>query len=113
MAHRIFWPIGAEQPGNAAMFSVDKEASYELLSVRTGVGAQPPYRCINGKHLMPEFSAEGARKEMKDLIVRFKNEDGQRIRANFERLGEDYGKNWHEGGEAQVSMEQFLKSHLG
>ncbi|KAL0069043.1 hypothetical protein AAF712_003726, partial [Marasmius tenuissimus] len=32
----IFWPMGADQPSNAALITLTHRASFELLSVRTG-----------------------------------------------------------------------------
>jgi hypothetical protein len=90
--------------------SVGHEAAFELLSVRKGLGARLPYRCRGGP--APEFSAEGTRKETHMLLKDLKGEKGRRIRANFERLGDAYGQNWEEGGEAKVNLEGFLKNYV-
>jgi hypothetical protein len=107
---RILYPIAADQPGNALLMSVGHEAAFELLSVRTGLGAQMPYRCRDGP--MPEFSVEGVKKEIQELLTRIKGEEGRRVRANFERLGDAYRKNWDEGGEARINLEGFLKKYV-
>jgi uncharacterized protein (DUF2267 family) len=78
--------------------------------VRTGVGAQLPYRCRDGP--APDFSVEGVKKEMRELLERLKGEEGQRIRANLESLSDAYGKTWDEGGEAKTNLEEFLKQYI-
>jgi hypothetical protein len=104
------YPVAGDQPGNAALISVKHQAAFELLSVRTGLGAQMPYRCRGGPS--PDFSVEGVRKEVRELLERLKGEEGGRVRANAERLGEAYAKGWDEGGEAKTNLEQLLKLYV-
>jgi hypothetical protein len=107
---RIFYPMAADQPGNALLMSVKHDAAFELLSVRSGLSDRLPYRCQDGPR--PEFSVEGVKREIRELLRRMKGEEGRRIRANFERLSEAYKKTWDEGGEAQVNLEAFLRKYL-
>jgi hypothetical protein len=91
--------------------TVQHEAAFEFLSVRTGeLGEKLPYRCRNGS--APEFTTEGVKKETRELLKRMKGEEGRRVRANFERLGEAYGRNWEEGGEAKLNLEGFLTKYV-
>jgi hypothetical protein len=107
---RVFYPIAGDQPGNALLMSVKHQAAFELLSVRTGLGQQLPYRCRDGP--APDFSADGVKKETRTLLERLKGEDGRRVRANFERLGEAYGKTWREGGEAKANLDRFMTKYI-
>jgi hypothetical protein len=107
---RIFYPLSVDQPGNALILTVNHEAGFELLSVRTGLGERVPYRCRNGP--APEFSVEGVKREVRELLQRLKGEEGQRIRANLERLGDAYRMNWEEGGEAKRNLEGFMKQYI-
>jgi hypothetical protein len=102
--------MAADQPGNALLLTVQHKAAFEFLSVRTGLGERIPYRCRDGP--APEFSVEGTKKETRDLLKRIKEEEGRHVRANFERLGEAYGRNWEKGGEARVNIEGFLKKYV-
>jgi hypothetical protein len=108
---RIFYPISGDQPANALLMTIKHEAAFEFLSVRTGVlGEQLPYRCRNGP--VPEFSPDGVKKETRELLKRLNGEEGRRVRANFERLGEAYSRNWEESGEARLNLEGFLTKYV-
>jgi hypothetical protein len=86
--------------------SVKHRAAFELLSARTGAGAQLPYRRHDGT--APEFSVEGVKKEVSELLERLKGEEGQRVRATLGRLSEAYGKRWDNGGEAKTNLEGYI-----
>jgi hypothetical protein len=90
--------------------SVKHDAAFELLAVRTGLGEQLPYRCRDGP--TPDFSPRGVKKEIRELLKFLKGKEGQRVRANFERLGELYRGNWDEGGEARINLEGFLRKYV-
>jgi hypothetical protein len=108
---RIMWPFGGDQPGNAALLSITHEAAFELLSVREGDGAQQPLRA-KGKAPV-DFSVNGVRKETQDLLIKLKGPEGQRVRANAERLGDELDKSWKEGGEARRELQRFMHKFLG
>jgi hypothetical protein len=86
------------------------KAAFELLSVRTGPGAQPPYRCIGGPQ--PEFTVEGVRKETRDLLKRLDGEEGRQVRTNLEVLGKLSDSAWAEGGSAKQEMNGFLRAYI-
>jgi hypothetical protein len=88
--------------------SVGHEAGFELLSVRTGLGERLPYRCGGGP--APDFSAEGVKKETRELLERLRGDDGRRVRANVERLGNTLQTSWEDGGAARVNLEEFWRS---
>jgi hypothetical protein len=111
MIPRIFYPIAADQPGNALLMTVKHEAAFELLSVRTGSGARRPYR--RGDAPEPEFSAEGVRRETRELLLRMKGEEGGRVRRNVEYLADVYGRTWNDGCEAKRNLDGFLAKYIG
>jgi hypothetical protein len=105
------WPFIGDQPGNAALLSVTHEAAFELLSVREGVGAQQPLR-MQAKGRV-DFTVDGVRKEVREILVKIKGPEGERVRANAERLGAELDKSWNEYGEARRELQSFIhKFHV-
>jgi hypothetical protein len=100
------WPHLGDQPGNSALLSITHEAAFELLSVREGDGARQPLR-MKGKHTV-DFSVEGVRKETREVLLKIKGPEGERIRANAEKLGEALAESWQEGGEASRDLTMFM-----
>jgi hypothetical protein len=105
------WPFHADQPTNAALLSITHGAAFELLSVREGGAARQPLRA-KGKTPI-DFSIEGVRKETRELLVKLKNSEGERVRANAVHLGEELEKSWKEGGEARGELQRFMQMFLG
>jgi hypothetical protein len=105
------WPFIGDQPSNAALLSITHEAAFELLSVRSGLGARQPLR-MEGEEPV-DFSIEGVRKETRELLVKLKGSEGVRVRSNAERLGVELDKSWKEGGEASGELQSFLSKFFG
>jgi hypothetical protein len=103
------WPFASDQPINAALLSLTHGAAFELLSVRSGAGARPPYR-FNDDHNSQSvaFTVDGVRKETHELLARLKSEEGVQVRANAEKLGDAMEGSWKKGGEADLQVEAFL-----
>jgi hypothetical protein len=100
------WPFGGDQNNNAALMSITHGAAFELLSVREADAARQPRR-MHGRATL-DFSLEGTREEMRALLAKLKGEEGERVRANAERLGDALDLGWKEGGEARGELERFL-----
>jgi hypothetical protein len=100
------WPFIGDQPGNAALLSIMHNAAFELLSVRERAGARQPLQMDSKKPV--DFSAEGARKETRELLVKLKGPEGERMRANAGRLDVELDKLWEEGGEARENLQGFF-----
>jgi hypothetical protein len=105
------WPFASDQPANAAILSVQHEAAFELLSVRESHGARQPLR-LEGKTAV-DFSVDGVRKETRELLQKIKGPEGERVRANADKLGSELEKSWKEGGEAREQLDKFLSKFLG
>jgi hypothetical protein len=103
------WPVASDQPINAALLSITHGAAFELLSVRSGAGARPPYRLKDEKSSQSmAFTVDSVRKETHELLARLKSEEGVRVRANAEKLGDAMEGSWKKGGEADLQVEAFL-----
>jgi hypothetical protein len=88
------------------ILSVAHAAGFELVSVRDGSATRQPLRFVGQDTI--DFSVDGVRNEMRELLVKLHNDDGARIRANAVRLGNDMSKGWQKGGEASREVERFL-----
>ncbi|KAL0572328.1 hypothetical protein V5O48_009632 [Marasmius crinis-equi] len=108
----IFWPMGADQPLNAAILSLEHKASFELVSVRTGKGTGQPHRLSGDSHDEVQFTLDAVREELRQLLVKIRGEEGKAVAANVGKLSEQISQLWKEGGEARVEMEQFLRKYL-
>jgi hypothetical protein len=87
------------------------EAAFEVLSVRESSGTRQPLR-TEGKELV-DFSDESVRKEMRAPLKRIRAPDGNRVRANVERLGRELGKAWKQGGKARGELHRFVHKFSG
>jgi hypothetical protein len=55
-----------------------------------------------------DFTVDGVRRETRQLLARLKSEEGRRVRANAEKLGNALYGSWEKGGEANSQVEAFL-----
>ncbi|KAL0569933.1 hypothetical protein V5O48_012025 [Marasmius crinis-equi] len=108
----IFWPMGVDQPLSAAILTLEHKASFELIAVRTGKGIAQPHRFSGDSREKVQFTLDGVRAEVRQLLIKIKGEEGKAVRANAERLSEQISQLWKEGGEARVEMEHFLRKYL-
>ncbi|KAG9007968.1 hypothetical protein FRB94_008292 [Tulasnella sp. JGI-2019a] len=99
----IFWPFMVDQPTHAAYMSESLDCAFELLQVRTGAGARPPYR--GGKI---EGTPEAVASEFNQVLVEIKGEIGQRKRKNLEAVRQRLLDATKEGGEAEVDLKRVL-----
>lgn len=107
---RVIWPFGGDQPTNAALLSLKHRAAFELISVKTGPGAQQPYH-LTGRDPV-DFSLDGVRREVQELLVKLRSEEGKEIRRNADALGAAMEKSWKEGGEAIAQTNAFLAKYV-
>ncbi|KAF5339270.1 hypothetical protein D9758_013333 [Tetrapyrgos nigripes] len=109
---QIYWPIGADQPLNAANMTLVKKAGFELIEVRTGeYGTRKMYRFKDSDPKdLPTFTVEAVRREIRELVTKLKGEEGLAVRKSFEKISREFLSGWNEGGEARESMDTFLKS---
>ncbi|KAK7437863.1 hypothetical protein VKT23_018300 [Stygiomarasmius scandens] len=111
---QIFWPYAADQPYNAALVSQVHKAGFELINIRTGQhGTRSPYRSRDlPESEQPTFTVDAVKKEIRELVVKLKGDEGLAVRKNYERLGEAISKSWDKDGEARKTMERFLKKYI-
>jgi hypothetical protein len=101
------WPFSADQPANTELLRGTHDAAFDLVSVRAGSrGAQQPLR-LKGQPPV-DFSIEGVRREVRDLLQKTKGPEGERVRANALRLSNELARSWREGGEASKEVERLL-----
>ncbi|THU79707.1 UDP-Glycosyltransferase/glycogen phosphorylase [Dendrothele bispora CBS 962.96] len=111
---QILWPFAADQPYNSALMSQVHKAAFELINVRTGqYGTQLPYRFKDlAKSEQPKFTVDAVRKEIDDLLVKLKGDEGVVVRNNFEKLATAFLSGWEKKGEARQNLERFLKKYV-
>ncbi|KAK7437855.1 hypothetical protein VKT23_018292 [Stygiomarasmius scandens] len=110
---QILWPFAADQPSNSALMSQVHKAAFELINVRTGSGAQLPYRFKDlPESEQPKFTVDAVREEIRDLLVKLKGDEGLVVRKNFENLAKMFLRGWEQDGEARGNMERFLKKYV-
>jgi hypothetical protein len=107
---RIIWPFGGDQPTNAALLSLKHRAAFELICVKTGPGARQPYH-LTGQDPV-DFSVDGVRREVRELLVKLRGEEGKEVRKNADALGAAMEKSWTEGGEAISQTNAFLAKYV-
>jgi hypothetical protein len=96
---------------NAALLTLVHQAGFELLAVRTGIGASgAPYRCRDGPP--PEFTVDGVRKETRGLLKQLAGPEGQQVRENVGRLAAMIDRAWGPKGVAREEMLGFLKTYV-
>jgi hypothetical protein len=89
-------------------------AAFELLSVREGDGARPPLRVVQGgPSAKPiDFTFDGVRAEVRELLALERGEEGRRVRENAEKLGAAMDASWQDGGEANVQLAAFMDKYV-
>ncbi|KAJ3487389.1 hypothetical protein NLI96_g3563 [Meripilus lineatus] len=96
----ICWPFHADQPLNAVNLAHNLDVAYELIEVRNGDGLKPILR--NGR--TPVGTVEAVRKEVAEVLENAFGLDGERKRANMQKLREAMAAGWKEGGSARTSL---------
>ncbi|KAK7437859.1 hypothetical protein VKT23_018296 [Stygiomarasmius scandens] len=110
---QILWPFAADQPYNSALMSQVHKAAFELINVRTGSGAQLPYRFKDlPESDQPKFTVKAVRNEIRDILVKLKGDEGLMVRRNFEKLAKTFLSGWGQDGEARGNMESFLRKYV-
>jgi hypothetical protein len=92
------------------MLSIKHRAAFQLVSIRTGRGAQQPYH-LAGQTAV-DFSLDGVRREAHQLLEKLNGKEGKEVRKNAETLGAAMERAWQEGGEAITQTESFLKTYI-
>ncbi|KAK7463073.1 hypothetical protein VKT23_007659 [Stygiomarasmius scandens] len=110
---QILWPFAGDQPYNSAFLSQVHKAAFELINVRTGSGAQLPYRFKDlPESERPKFTVDAVREEIRSLLAKLKEDEGLIVRKNFEELAKTFLRGWEQNGEARRNMERFLKKYV-
>lgn len=91
---------------NTIHLTENLKVAYELLEVRSGEGLKPI--CRTGK--APTGTLDAVRMEASLVLEKAFSEDGERKRANIQRLREEALRLWDEDGEARGSAKQLLDS---
>jgi len=102
----IFWPITADQPLHAAYMSQNLDCAWELIQVRTGIGAGPPRR---GGQV--EGTPEALAAEVKQVLEEIKSPVGERKKRNLLALRERFVREMasdEEGGSVGGAVKDFL-----
>jgi hypothetical protein len=107
---RILWPFIADQPGNTALLNISHEVVFELVSVRQGVLMHQP-RHLEGKEAV-DFSIDDVRMEAPMLRGELEGTEGNRVRANTERLGAEFDKLRYEGRSAHRELQRLVQIYL-
>jgi hypothetical protein len=103
--------FGADQPANVPLLVLVHKAGFELLSVRSGPGAMgPPYRCRG--EVAPEYTAEGVRKETRELLKRLGGPEGLEVMKNVNKLADVMDRAWGPQGAARADMLGFLEKYV-
>jgi hypothetical protein len=100
------WPFAADQPSNSAILVNKHSAAFELHSVRSGKAMRQPRRLEAQKAI--DFSVDGVRQEVRDLLIKLKGPEGVEVRQNASKLGIIIGNSWKKDGEANTQVEAFL-----
>jgi hypothetical protein len=59
-----------------------------------------------------DFSVDGVRREVRELLVKLRGEEGKEVRKNADALGAAMEKSWTEGGEAISQTNAFLAKYV-
>ncbi|KAF9062782.1 hypothetical protein BDP27DRAFT_1336118 [Rhodocollybia butyracea] len=108
----IFWPLGADQPLNAAVLSIMHKAAFELIEVRSGENGTKPLLRFENTDYEPTFTVDAVKTEVEQLLVKIKGEEGRVVRANFEKLADEMGRNWDKGKQSRTDLDEFLKKYV-
>ncbi|KAG7096241.1 hypothetical protein E1B28_003690 [Marasmius oreades] len=104
----IFWPMAGDQPINASLITLKYRAAFEIISVQSGKNMKRPYRC----DVQPSFTVEAVREEVRRMLLRIGNGEGDSVRKTAYKLSEEISNVWREGGEAMVEIEGFLRKYV-
>jgi len=99
----VFWPFTGDQPVHAAYMSQNLDCAFELIQVRTGNGARPPYR--GGK---VEGTAEALEAELKEVLIQLAGEVGERKRNNLQAVRQSILDAMAEGGEVEGELKELM-----
>jgi len=100
----IFWPFTGDQPLHAVYMTESLDCAFELLQVRTGLGARPP--CRGGK---VEGTPEAVAAEFKQILVDLKGKVGDCKRKNLHALNQQFLEALKHDAEAETNLRAFLK----
>ncbi|GJJ09758.1 hypothetical protein Clacol_003982 [Clathrus columnatus] len=103
----IAWPLGADQPVNAAYMSSTLNIAFELFEGRRGPGLLPLHRGIK-----PQGTLEAIEKEMQTVLEKAWGPDGVQKRENLHVLTKKINKAWNDNGEARIEFLKFLKKFV-
>ncbi|KAG9007266.1 hypothetical protein FRB93_008089 [Tulasnella sp. JGI-2019a] len=95
----IFWPQTADQPLHAAYMTENLDCAFELIQVRTGVGAGPPAR--GGK---VEGTPEAVAAEFKQVLAEINGPVGERKQKNLNIIRQQFLDASKQGGEAEIAL---------
>ncbi|KAG8991571.1 hypothetical protein FRB94_012430 [Tulasnella sp. JGI-2019a] len=99
----IYWPQTADQPLHAAYMTENLDCAFELIQVRTGVGAGPPAR--GGK---VEGTPEAVAAEFKQILADIKGPVGERKRKNLGAIRQRILEDMKAGGECHTAIKGLL-----
>ncbi|KAJ3855119.1 hypothetical protein EV368DRAFT_62701 [Lentinula lateritia] len=108
----IFWPMGADQPVNAAVLSLSHNAAFELIEVRSGENGTKPLLRFEGTDYQPTFTVEAVKAEVEGLLAKLKGDEGRIVRSNFENLGEQMWRSWDEGMQSRIELNELLENFV-
>ncbi|KAI9062595.1 glycosyltransferase family 1 protein [Trametes sanguinea] len=100
----ILWPITVDQSTNAVYLTDVLDMAYELIEVRTGVGAGPRRR--TGK--APLGTLDAVREELRDVLARAFGQDGVEKRQRLLSMRKSLEDAWTENGAARQEVTEFL-----
>ncbi|THU79706.1 hypothetical protein K435DRAFT_875155 [Dendrothele bispora CBS 962.96] len=98
---QILWPFAADQPYNSAL----------CRKFTKPLSSSSMFKDL-AKSEQPKFTVDAVRKEIDDLLVKLKGEEGVVVRNNFEKLATAFLSGWEKKGEARQNMERFLKKYV-
>ncbi|KIO21440.1 hypothetical protein M407DRAFT_28961 [Tulasnella calospora MUT 4182] len=99
----VFWPMTCDQPIHAAHMTLKLDASYELIQVRTGTGAQPPKRGD-----IVEGTDEAIAQEIAGIVEDLKGPVGERKRRNLAAVRSQLLADLAKGGDADAEVQKLI-----
>ncbi|KAF9068809.1 hypothetical protein BDP27DRAFT_1448175 [Rhodocollybia butyracea] len=108
----IFWPMGADQPVNAAVLGITHKAAFELIEVRSGKNGTKPLLRFENTDYKPTFTVDAVKTEVEQLLVKIKGAEGRVVRENFERLADEMGRSWDDGEQSRTDLDELLKKYV-
>lgn len=108
--YRICWPFRAEQPTNTLHVTHNLDIAYELFEVRTGPDASRPIFTLGRA---PRGTLDAVRTEACAVLGRAFGADGERKRANVQRMKADVLAAWAEGGSASEAVRSLVGAFKG